>query len=347
MGRVKRRKFNNTRQRAARGHGVATSLIAAGAFLGACALYVQWSARRALRRNPPQGRFVGVDGVRLHYIDTGGKKPAVLLLHGNGSMVKELEISGVATQLSARHRVVAFDRPGFGYSERPRLRAWTPAAQADLMQTAMRRLGLTSAIVVGHSWGTLVALELALRHPRFVQGLLLLGGFYFPEARRDVALLSAPALPVLGDFMRYTISPILAQLLSGSAIRKAFAPRVASERFLKEFPVDLATRPINIRAAAEDLAFMNPAAKTLQRRYRWIRRPTIVIAGAEDEIVNVERHAARLQAQIPGSELYVLPHDGHMLHHHAPLTILQAVARLLSHSSPRRRPGSSFGGRQG
>jgi pimeloyl-ACP methyl ester carboxylesterase len=280
---------------------------------------------------------VGVDGVRLHYIDTGGEKLPILLLHGNGSMAKELEISGIVAQLAARHRVVAFDRPGFGYSERPRARAWTPAAQADLMQAAMRRLGLKSAVVIGHSWGTLVALELALRHPGFVKGLLLIGGFYFPEKRRDVALLSTPALPVIGDFMRYTVSPILAQLLAGGAMRKAFAPRPVSERFLSDFPVDLATRPINIRAAAEDLALMLPGAEALAARYGRIRVPTIIIAGAEDEIVNVDRHAARLQSQIRGSELYVLPHDGHMVHHHAPLTILQAIDRLADLSRPTRR----------
>ena len=328
MAIVLRRMVEITGRTPARGRGLGIAVIAAGTVLGACALYVQWSARQALHRNPPQGRFLTVDGVRLHYLDTGGKKPPILLLHGNGSMVKELEISGMIEHLSAQHRVVAFDRPGFGHSERPRGRTWTPAAQADLLQAAMRSLGLKSAIVLGHSWGTLVALELALRHPRFVKSLLLIGGFYFPEARRDVALVSVAALPVLGDVMRYTITPILAKLLSRYAMRKIFAPRPVSEGFLRQFPVDLATRPINIRAAAEDLALMMPATEALEARYGRIRKPTIIIAGADDGIVNVDRHAARLHSQIEGSELYLLPHDGHMVHHHAPLTILQAVERL-------------------
>ena len=335
---VQRRRMRNRRREPARAGRFTTSLIAAGAVLGSCALYVQWSGRNALRRNPPQGRFLTVDGVRLHYIDTGGKKPSVLLLHGNGSMVKELEISGIVEKLSAGYRVVAFDRPGFGHSERPRTRAWTPAAQADLMQAAMRRLGINSAFVLSHSWGGLVALELALRHPRFVRGLLLIGGFYFPEARRDVAVVSASAFPVIGDFMHYTVSPILARLFSGRAMQKSFAPRPVSGRFLKEFPVDFATRPINIRAAVEDLALMMPATKTLAPRYKRIRKPTIIISGAEDKIVNVKRHAVRLQSRIKGSELYVLPHDGHMIHHHAPLTILQAVEKLAERSgSPAAR----------
>src|SRR5688500_779501 len=205
MAIVLRRMDGLNRRKTAR--ALTASVMAAGALLAASALYVQWSARQALRRNPPSGRFLTVGGVRLHHIDTGGKGQPILLLHGNGSMVRELEISGIIEQLSEHYRVVAFDRPGFGHSERPRTRAWTPGEQADLLHAAMHRLGLKSALVLGHSWGTLVALELALRHPRFVKGLLLIGGFYFPEARRDVALLSLAAIPVIGDLMRYTISP--------------------------------------------------------------------------------------------------------------------------------------------
>jgi pimeloyl-ACP methyl ester carboxylesterase len=314
-------------------------LLAAGTMLAASALYVQWRSRRAERHNPPRGRFINVDGVRLHYVDTEGAKQAVVLIHGNGSMVKELEISGVIDALMPEYRVLAFDRPGFGFSERPRGIAWTPAAQAVLLSNAMRHIGVGSAIVLGHSWGSMVALELALRCRDQVKGLLLLGGFYFPERRRDVALLSIPAIPVLGDLMRHTISPLIAKALSGVALRKTFAPRAVSERFKNRFPVDLALRPSNIRAAVEDLAMLLPAAASLESRYAQITQPTILIAGADDQILNPQRHSVRLQAAIPGSELYLLPNEGHMAHHNAPLTIVQAVNKLAAASaSPRATP---------
>ena len=123
-------------------------------------------------------------------------------------MAKELEISGIVGALSKDYRVIAFDRPGFGYSDRPRRVLWTPAAQADLIHAALRSLGIQKVIGLGHSWGNLVALELALRQPKFVKWLVLAGGFYFPELRVDVALLSVPAIPILGDIMRYTLSPL-------------------------------------------------------------------------------------------------------------------------------------------
>jgi pimeloyl-ACP methyl ester carboxylesterase len=310
------------------GRALPVSLLAAGIALAGSAAYVQWRSRRAERSNPPSGKFVIINGARIHYTDTGGPGPVVVLLHGNGSMIIELESSGIIGKLASRYRVLTFDRPGFGYSDRPRSVSWTPAAQADLVYTALRRLGVARAIVLGHSWGTLVAIEMALRHPELVQGLLLVAGFYFPVWRKDVALLSMTAVPIIGDILRYTLSPLVAKALAPSVIRKSFAPRAVSERFAGRFPIDLALRPLNLRASAEDLALMLPAAAALEPRYKDIRHPAIIVAGSGDAIIDVNRQSVRLHQTIPGSELYVLPNDGHMVHHHAPLTIVQSIDKL-------------------
>src|SRR5690348_6585195 len=85
----------------------------------------------AERRNPPIGKFIECDGVQLHYIDRGDvAAPWVVLFHGNGSMIQDFLISGLVDLLAKQNRVLCFDRPGFGHSERPRLRVWTASAQA-------------------------------------------------------------------------------------------------------------------------------------------------------------------------------------------------------------------------
>src|SRR5712671_2817259 len=74
----------------------------------------------AERRNPPIGTFIECDGVRLHYLDRGDPTaPCVVLFHGNGSMIQDFTISGLVDLLARRNRVLCFDRPGFGYSQRP------------------------------------------------------------------------------------------------------------------------------------------------------------------------------------------------------------------------------------
>jgi hypothetical protein len=97
-------------------HPVATSIVVA---LVASAILNRVLAKMAERRNPPIGRFIVVDGVRLHYVERGKGEPLVLL-HGNGSMIQDFDSSGLLDAAAKTYRVIAFDRPGFGYSDRPR-----------------------------------------------------------------------------------------------------------------------------------------------------------------------------------------------------------------------------------
>jgi len=181
---------------AMRAHPVATGVLAA---LAASAIVNSFLAKIAERGNPPIGRFITVKGVRLHYLERGTGTP-LILLHGNGSMIEDFQLSGLIDLASQRYRVIAFDRPGFGHSERPRNRIWTPAAQAELFAAALKKIGVTQAIVLGHSWGTLVALALAMKYPKEVQAMVLAAGYYYPNARAEVAILAPPAIPLIVTF---------------------------------------------------------------------------------------------------------------------------------------------------
>jgi pimeloyl-ACP methyl ester carboxylesterase len=164
----------------------------------------------AERKNPPVGKFIECDGVRVHYREWGDTTaPCVVLFHGNGTMIQDLSISGLVDLLARRNRVLCFDRLGFGYTQRPRSRIWTPSAQAALFVKALEQIGARDPVVVGHSWGTLVAVALGLRGDYSVRSLVLASGYYFPTWRLDVWLLSGPAVPILGDLFRYTVAPII------------------------------------------------------------------------------------------------------------------------------------------
>jgi hypothetical protein len=70
--------------------------LAAGVAVGAAtaALLNRCLARRAERCNPPIGKFITVQGIRLHYMERGTGRPLVLL-HGNGSMIEDFQSSGL------------------------------------------------------------------------------------------------------------------------------------------------------------------------------------------------------------------------------------------------------------
>lgn len=303
---------------------VHAGVLALSAAAAATATWVEFQSRRAERDNPPQGKYIHIDGVRLHYLARGAGPPLVLL-HGNSVTVADYEASGLIDRLAAGHSVIAFDRPGFGHSSRPRQRLWTPAAQAALLRKALAGLGIDRAVVLGHSMGALVALALALDAPASVSGLVLIGGYYYPQARLDVALAWPVALPVVGDVMRYTSTALTARMTMNRMAKAMFAPDPVPPGFFTAQPREMMLRPLQLRADAEDAAFMIPQAASLAKRYHELHMPVTLVAGADDRIVAVEKHTQRLHAEIPHSELLLVRGAGHMAHYRAQEQIVSAI----------------------
>jgi pimeloyl-ACP methyl ester carboxylesterase len=314
---------------------VAACVAAAGA---AAALLNRWLARRAERRIPPIGQFITVQGVRLHYVDRGSGTPLVLL-HGNGSMIEDYKSSGLLDAAATQYRVVAFDRPGFGYSDRPRSTVWTPQVQADLIAAALKQIGISRPMVLGHSWGTMVAVALALQHPREVQALILASGYYFPSVRADVIIFAPAAAPVIGDVLSYTVSPLLSRLIWPLLLRKIFGPRSIPDKFAG-FPKEMAVRPWQLRTAAAESALMIPAARTLQNRYQQLNMPVIIVAGADDRFVESDQ-SRKLHRKIPGSVLSLIPATGHMVHQSATAEVMSAIETAADQRAHRERKNLS------
>ncbi len=264
-----------------------------------------------------------MDGVRLHYVDEGNG-PVVVLLHGNGVLLQDYEASGVLDLAAKDQRVIAFDRPGFGYSNRPRSRVWTPIEQAKVISQALEQLGIERAVVVGHSWGTLVALAMALEHPRLVSGLVLLSGYYYGTARPDVVPGSIPAIPVIGELVAHTISPLLGRVLAPVAVKVSFAPAAVSPSFA-ELPVAMTLRPSQVRATAGDTALMVSEAVALSQRYGELDLPIIVMAGKGDLIARVDEHADPFAREVNGADLRIVEGEGHLFHYAVPGQVVAAI----------------------
>jgi pimeloyl-ACP methyl ester carboxylesterase len=242
-------------------------------------------------------------------------------------MIQDLLISGVVDRLASRYRVLCFDRPGFGYSQRPRARIWTATSQAGLFVMALNQLGVRNPVVLGHSWGALVAIAIGLQNDYPIRGLVLASGYYFPTWRWDFWMMSGPAIPVLGDLVRYTIAPIISWAILPALFRKIFAPGAVPEDFLHHFPASLTIRPKQLRAAAEESAFLIPEATRLQSRYSSIRCPVHIFHGTEDQLIESEQ-ARRLHKALSHSNLHLVNNAGHMVTCTDGVAIAQAVDRL-------------------
>jgi pimeloyl-ACP methyl ester carboxylesterase len=310
--------------------GAPWAAAAAMAALGACALYVHRQTLRAERAFPVKGRLVDVNGVRLHCIEHGPSDAAhtVVVLHGDGSMAEEVELSGLPALIARHHRVIVIDRPGFGLSTATRPH-FDVHQQADLVAAALERLGVRRAIVVGHSYGALVALALGLAHPHAVGSLVLASGYYFPTVRFDAAWLSLPALPVVGPLFAHTIAPLLARVLWRPMARRMFAPAGVTEAF-ERYPAWMSARPSQLQAAAAESASLIPTVLALRRRYAELKVPVVIVAGAGDRHVNTRWHSGRLHRLLDFSWLRIVEGAGHMVHHVAPAQVVAAIDQAAS-----------------
>jgi pimeloyl-ACP methyl ester carboxylesterase len=167
-------------------------------------------------------------------------------------------------------------------------------------------------------------MALALNHPDAVRGLVVLSGYYYPTLRADILLSSPSAIPVVGDLLRYSISPLVGKLMQPLLIKGMFAPLPVPASFAKGSTPDMSVRPGQIRAESQDGVTMIPGAMAMRHHYQHLTMPIVIMAGTKDRVVNVKQ-PRRLHAEIQHSILRLLPGVGHMLHYAVPEAVAEAI----------------------
>ena len=318
----------------------------AAACLGAFALFAAYQAGRIERAHPPSGRFVDVDGGRLHVVVLGAADATpVVLLHGSSTNLGDMRLA-LGDRLAARFRVILIDRPGHGWSDRPDGRAdASPARQAKLVRQALQRIGVTRPILVAHSWSGALATAYALSYPRDVAGLVLLAPVTHPWPETSAwydniisGLLAESArtagAPVIGPLFARTLALPLGELLIGPAVQSVFAPDAPPPDYLARTGGALLLRPGAFAANAQDLAAIEDFVKAQAPNYLKIMTPAVIIAGDADVTVPTSVHAEAIAAAMPNAKLIVLPGVGHMVHYAAPERIVAAIAELAETARP-------------
>jgi pimeloyl-ACP methyl ester carboxylesterase len=308
-------------------------LALAAALVLAGALASSGIARRAEAAHPPTGRLVAVEGGRLHVIDAapvdGPAAGTVVLLHGASGNSADMMLT-LGTALASRYRVLAFDRPGQGWSDRPGGRAdASPARQAALIRQALQALGVSQAIVVGHSWSGALALTLALDHADVTQGLVLLGAVTHPWPGGIAWHYTVASQPWLAPLFTEVLSAPVGSLLLPSAVKAVFTPQDAPADYAARTGAALLLRPASFRANAEDVEGLLAYVTALAPRYAEIRVPTTIMHGDQDKVVWLEIHARALKRQIPGAKLIVLEGAGHMPHHNQAARVIEEIDALV------------------
>jgi 3-oxoadipate enol-lactonase len=259
--------------------------------------------------------------VRLHFEDTGGSGPPVLLVMGLG-----MNATGwwrtVPVLVEAGLRVIAFDNRGVGRSERVP-GPYTVAEMADDAVSVLDAAGVDRAHVYGISLGGMIAQEVALRHPDRVRALVLgattAGGAHWVQAAPEVVAFVRLRAQMTAEHAVWASVPI------------NYAPRTRLEGG-DRIAQDIAQRlryPVESEYYSAQLA----AANGHDARVEDIRAMTLVVHGEQDVLIP-PANGELLAAAIPGAELSLCSGAAHLYFTDDPAIDSHVAAWLSERSSP-------------
>jgi len=286
---------------------------------------------------PPIGEFVEVKDpqtgqlLRLHY-DKRGSGPAVVLIHGASGNLRDFTFA-LSDRLAVEgFTAIAFDRPGFGYSERAGGSSYMPSAQAAVIREGVKALGISRPIIAGHSFGGSVATAWAVDAPESIRGAVILAGLTYPWPAGDNAYHAAASTAVFGPSINALVRNRALKSGAGRAVAWVFKPQLPPNGYAQYIGAELASRPKTFRENGRDITNINEAMRSLIPRYADIRVPVELIHGTEDTILPIDAHARRFKAALPTAKLTELSGVGHMAHHAAPNELVAAAKRVLARS---------------
>jgi pimeloyl-ACP methyl ester carboxylesterase len=289
------------------------------------------------RRHPPEGELVRLAGGVMHVAERRpeGRAPLadIVLIHGASATLGD-PLLALADALSARYRVLALDRPGQGWSDRPGgRRDASPMSQARRIAEALRRQGVERAVIVGHSFGASVAAALAVEEPALVQGLVFVAPATHAWPGGVAWHYRLAALPLWGNAFAFLLAPTLGSLMIERGASAVFSPQKPPLDYVARAGAALAITPKRFRANGQDIASLKRHVIALSPRYPEIAAPCAIITGDADDTVWPSIHSHGLARDIKGAKLIVLEGVGHMPHHARPDVVLAAIDEIVAQAA--------------
>jgi len=253
--------------------------LSRAAFAG-CALAASVAAAKPAGQTTPADRvaYATVNGLRMYY-EEHGSGPPLVLLHGGGSTA-QTSFAAIIPALARTHHLIAPEQQAHGHSG-DRDRPLSFEQMADDTAALLGQLGVTEADVLGFSNGGVVAMQLAIRHPRLVRRLILCSSYY---ARAGMP-------PQFWQGFPHATMADMPPPLRAAFVASAPNPAEVPARFAKQ------------------VALMQGFQDIPEASLRAITAKALVMVGDRD-VMSVE-HAAKLARLLPSGELAVMPGSLH------------------------------------
>ena len=264
-------------------------------------------------------QMVDVDGLKVHYKETGPQgAPALLLLHGFGSSLQAWDDWSV--KLDQKYRVIRLDLPGFGLTGASPANDYSEEKDLAILTHFADKLGLEKFSVIGHSMGGKMAWSLAASQPERVQALVLMAPDGFPDAK-DIGT-KPYEVPAVTGLIKY----FLPKYLVRKSVEPAFAQADALSDALVNRYFDMLRAP-GVRGAilerSNQTIYTDPVP-----RLKAIKAPTLLIWGEQDQMIP-STNAQSYANVLPNSTTVLLPKLGHLLQEEQPEKGLTAVMQFL------------------
>lgn len=244
---------------------------------------------------------VNVDGLSIHYHDTGGDGTVLILLHGGGPGASAWSnFRENLPALAPQFRVLAIDMPHFGQSDKPVDRYLDCSWYAEVLEKAMAAIGISKAHFVGNSMGGTIALELALARPDMVDRLVLMG------TAGSLPMFS----PVPTEGAKHLINyyqgegPTPAKLEAFIRSMIFDQSRITPEFLQSRYEASIAPELMVQRTADLEAMF------NLWRRVEKVPHKTLLIYGKEDRVVPWDTGLLLLRL-LPQADLHIFSRSGH------------------------------------
>ena len=264
---------------------------------------------------PAVGTILNLNGLQMHGYVEGDGSQDIVFIHGAFINLRDW-VFATRSLSKLDSRLIYIDRPGFGYSERNENK-WDAERQADLARLYVKNIHGKNLILVGHSWGAMVAMAWAAKFPEEVKGVVSIAGLNMPfsgvsKLANDTGLLR------LAYELYFT--SVAKRANSGSIEKFAgrmFQPQDIPSGYLDYVGSDLSRRRSTIKANRGDLLITSQALEQNYTSYGRIEMPVEIIHGNEDFLLPFKSQAVAFNKAIPNSRLHILPNVGHMAHHFA------------------------------
>jgi pimeloyl-ACP methyl ester carboxylesterase len=300
---------------------------------GGLAAFSGATARKIEKAVPRDGALIEVGAETLHFTDSGGSGPPILMIHGLGGQMRNFG-RPMVDDLARDFRVIRVDRPGSGYSSRARGASARLRVQAETIAEFVRVLKLERPLIVGHSLGGALALALALDHPDAVGALALIAPLTQVQSIEDVPPVFRPLIirsAAVRRAVAWTLATPMGMMKAEKALVEVFAPEPVPADFGVEGGGLLAMRPGNFYASSSDLVDLEGELEGMVERYPTLSLPVGILYGREDNLLDFAKHGERTAGEIPGAEIELVE-GGHML----PFTQPELAAAFVRRAAARQ-----------